>query len=503
MTGSLLVRRARLVPVDRPAAHAGPVDVLVRDGVVVAVAPELDDSGHPALEADGRWLAPGLWDHHVHLAQWARTRLRLDVSGTASPAEVVARVAARLAGQPEEPVLVGFGYRSGPWDRQPTVAELDAVAGPRPVVLISGDAHNGWLSSAALALLGVPARQGALDENDWFPVLARLSDLPMDRAADEQAYAAAVADAAARGVVGVTDMEFGRAYVEWPERVSRGVRSLRARPATYLDTLEAVLAAGLRTGQPLPGGEGLVTMGPLKIISDGSLNTRTAYCHEPYRDAADLDLPRGKLNVPTDELVEVMRRAHAKGLSTAVHAIGDAAVGAALDAYAASGARGSIEHAQLLGPGDPSRMAALGVTASVQPAHLLDDRDVTQRYWPDRAERCFVLATLWRAGVRLALGSDAPVARLDPWLAMAAAVHRSADERAPWNPAESLTPAQALAASTDGAGTVGVGSRGDLVLLEADPLAPAEDSAGAAATLREMRVAATILGGRPTYCALP
>ncbi|HQR28276.1 MAG TPA: amidohydrolase, partial [Nocardioides sp.] len=68
---------------------------------------------------------------------------------------------------------------------------------------------------------------------------------------------------------------------------------------------------------------------------------------------------------------------------------------------------------------------------------------------------------------------------------------------------ESLTPAQALAASTDGAGTVGVGSRGDLVLLEADPLAPAEDSAGAAATLREMRVAATILGGRPTYSALP
>ena len=143
-------------------------------------------------------------------------------------------------------------------------------------------------------------------------------------------------------------------------------------------------------------------------------------------------------------------------------------------------------------------MGRLGVVASVQPAHLLDDRDVTAACWPDRAERCFMLRSMLDAAVALALGSDAPVSPLNPWLAMAAAVHRSADEREPWNPAEALTPAQALAASTDGATTVAVGSPADLVLLDADPLAAAEDSAAAGAALRAMpvAVAATLVGGR-------
>jgi predicted amidohydrolase YtcJ len=148
---------------------------------------------------------------------------------------------------------------------------------------------------------------------------------------------------------------------------------------------------------------------------------------------------------------------------------------------------------------DTVRMSRLAVTASVQPAHLIDDRDVTHRCWPDREDRCYMLRTLLDAGARLAFGSDAPVAPLDPWLAMAAAVHRSGDEQEPWNPAESLTPAQALAASTDSAHTVGVGTPGDLVLLDSDPLAPAEDTAAAARTLRDMQVAATVLAGRPTH----
>ncbi len=170
-----------------------------------------------------------------------------------------------------------------------------------------------------------------------------------------------------------------------------------------------------------------------------------------------------------------------------------------LDAFTASGARGAIEHAQLVGREDLPRMARLGLVASVQPAHLLDDRDVTHQSWPDRADRCFPLRSLLDAGVELALGSDAPVAPLDPWLAMAAAVHRSGDDREPWNPAESLTPAEALAASTDGQTTVGVGSRGDLVLLEADPLAPSRSTEQAATTLRETRVGLTTLAGRITY----
>lgn len=92
---------------------------------------------------------------------------------------------------------------------------------------------------------------------------------------------------------------------------------------------------------------------------------------------------------------------------------------------------------------------------------------------------------------------------LDPWLAMAAAVHRSGDARGPWNPAEALTARQALAASTDGRGTLAVGHPGDLVLLDADPTAGLGDSAAVARHLRSVRVAATLLGGRPAHQVPP
>ena len=106
------------------------------------------------------------------------------------------------------------------------------------------------------------------------------------------------------------------------------------------------------------------------------------------------------------------------------------------------------------------------------------------------------------AGVTVVLGSDAPVSPLDPWLAMAAAVHRSTEGEEPWVPRESLTAAEALAASTDGRGTLAPGSRGDVVLLSDDPVRDVGDSAATAAHLRSIHVDATVVAGRPTHLAL-
>jgi predicted amidohydrolase YtcJ len=439
------------------------------------------------------------------MTQWAQTRLRVNLSGTSSPAEVARRVADHVAQLPAgqtSSLVTGTGYRLATWPEQPTVGTLDEVSGDHPVILISGDAHNGWLNSRALRLLGVPARDGALEENEWFGVFSRIAELPGAQEGLEDAYRQAVLDAAAQGVVGIVDLEFGRGHSDWPERFARGIDKLRARTAIYPDRLEEVIAAGLRSGQHLPGGGGLLTMGPLKIISDGSLNTRSASCFEPYADAASLEFPNGKQNYSLTELTTLMGRAQQAGLQVALHAIGDAAVAIGLDAFSATKATGSIEHAQLVRRQDIQRMAKLRVRASVQPAHLLDDRDVTTQCWPDRADRCFPFQSMVRAGVTLAMGSDAPVAPLDPWLAMAAAVHRSADERQPWNPAEALTAAQALDASTDGQATIGPSSRGDVVLLDDDPLRDVGDSAAIAAHLNQIRVAATFLAGRPTHLTL-
>ena len=503
---STLIRGARLVPVGLPAPAGELVDIRIRDGRVREVAAGLRPEGEEqVVDAAGRWAVPGLWDQHVHMLQWAQTLARLDVSGTCAPAQVVRIVGEHIAALPTSrpgPVVHGYGYRSATWARKPTVAELDAVSGECPVILVSGDGHNGWLNSRALELLGVPPRTGALEEYEWFAVFSRLGELPGGEQETEAGYRRSVAEAAAKGVVGITDFEFGPGYRDWPQRLAGGVDQLRVRTATYPDRLEEVIAAGLRTGQELPGGDGLLTMGPLKIISDGSLNTRTAYCCEPFADAESLEFPRGKQNHPLRELITLLHRAHECGLEIALHAIGDAAAAAALDAFAATGATGSIEHAQLMRWQDITRTGRLGVRASVQPAHLLDDRDVTAQCWPDRADRCFALRSMLEANVTLAMGSDAPVARLDPWLAMAAAVHRSADEREPWNPAESLTVAESLAASTDGQTTVAPGNRGDVVLLDDNPLRPVGDSSAVGRHLREMRVSATFLAGRATHLAI-
>ena len=195
-------------------------------------------------------------------------------------------------------------------------------------------------------------------------------------------------------------------------------------------------------------------MGPLKVISDGSLNTRSAWCEHPYADGSGSGAP----NQSPAELRALMTRATEHGLETAIHAIGDAACHDVLAAYEETGARGSMEHAQLMTRADVALMGRLGVRASVQPAHLLDDRDVTELIWPDRADRCFPLRWMVEDGVPMAFGSDAPVSPLDPWLAIAAAVHRSADDRPAWHGEQALTPREALAASVDGQGSVHAGA---------------------------------------------
>jgi predicted amidohydrolase YtcJ len=191
--------------------------------------------------------------------------------------------------------------------------------------------------------------------------------------------------------------------------------------------------------------------------------------------------------MPQQELEALLRRAVDVGLAPVVHAIGDAAVGVALDAFEATGTRGRIEHAQLVADADLPRFATLGIVASVQPGHLLDDRDVAERHWPGRTGRAFPLRSLLDAGGALAFGSDAPVAPLDPWVAIRAAVDRAPGGE-PWHPEQRIAPAEALAASTRGRLRPVAGDAADLVLVEQPVERMAADD-----------VAATLIAGRFTH----
>jgi predicted amidohydrolase YtcJ len=298
-------------------------------------------------------------------------------------------------------------------------------------------------------------------------------------------------------VVGITDYEMRWNRDDWTRRSADGAFPVRVAFGVYPQHLDRAIDEGLRTGELVPGTGGLVTVGGAKVITDGSLNTRTAWCFDPYPGLEGHEHPAGLATVPYDELVPLMTRAHAAGLSPAVHAIGDRANARVLDAFEAVGCRGSIEHAQLLRHEDVARFARLGIVASVQPEHAMDDRDVADRYWAGRTDRAFMLAELAAAGVDLALGSDAPVSPLDPWVAIAAAVGRTRGGREPWHPEQAIDVRAALAASTNGAGAeVRVGGLADLAVVELDPFAATLDE------LRAMPVAATFLGGRATFSTL-
>jgi predicted amidohydrolase YtcJ len=487
-----VLRNVRVVELGQGPGWAGPVDVVIEQGTVQNIGHALDRPlGIEEYDAAGRWLIPGLWDHHVHLAQWTARGQRLDLSGTDSPEHALAVVRDHLARHPGP--LVGYGHRIGLWTTDPTVAMLDAVAPDVPVVLIAGDAHHAWLNSRALGRLGLTPREGVVAENEWYDAYTRIETV-VEPDVSPAAYRRALDQAAALGITGLVDLERGQSAADWESRDS----PVRVRVATYADGLDATIAAGLRTGDVLPGSPEQITMGPLKIISDGSLNTRTAWCCEEYADGSGTGAP----NQSSAELTGLLDRAHTHGLEVATHAIGDQALRDALTAYDLSGALGSIEHAQLVRRDAVPELARLQLRASVQPAHLLDDRDVTEELWPDRAERCFAFRWMLDEGVEVAFGSDAPVSPLDPWLAMAAAVHRSADDRPAWHPEQALTPREAVAASVDGQGSVHAGMPADLVLLDADPLVQLGDTAETAAQLRRMPVSLTLVGGAVVHSTL-
>lgn len=468
-----------------------PVDIFVANGRIDDIAPTgaIRARGE-VLDADGGWAVPGLWDNHVHSVQWALETERVSLAGAGSAAEA-ARImhAAPLLADGRR---VGSGFRDALWPDQPTLEVLDAATGVLPTYLINADVHSVWLNSAALEREGYRSSDGVLRETDAFEISRRLN--AVDPAHSDRAVMRAGERAAARGVTGIVDFDMAWNAEAWPRRVAAGFAAHRVEFAIYPFDLDRAIAAGLRTGEALedesvpPGPLDLVRVGPLKVISDGSLGTRTAACSHAYPgDGTDF----GTLTVPPKELTALLTHAAGAGLAVAVHAIGDRATTSALDAFTISGATGTIEHAQLVRHADLVRFARLGIIASVQPQHALDDRDLVGVHWAGQMGISHPLASLRDAGAVLRFGSDAPVAKLDPWHAISAAVSRTDGIREAWHPEERLTLDQALEASVRSA--LRPGEPADIVLCAEDP--------GTASTqrLREMPVVATMSAGRVTH----
>jgi len=456
---------------------AGGVDV--REG-------EIDTVGHERVDLDGRCVLPGFTDSHVHFLEWALERTRLDLTSAASLYEAL-RMIAEVPAQSEW--LQGHGWLSARWgDGGPTAAALDTVTGDRPAALWAHDHHTLWVNSAAMAATGVHSADGVFQEWDaWrFP----LPDATWAERA--KAVTAGMLEANARGVVCVHDMQARGGREIWQHLDADRRLRLRVAMSVPLDDLGGARALELRTGF----GSRLLRVGPVKAFMDGTLGSRTAWMLDGS----------GERLLSEDDLADGIAEATACGLAVAVHAIGDGANRAALNAFHRTRElwqqallRPRIEHAQCLDDADLPRFAELGVIASVQPVHATSDRDLADEIWGERAAKGYRTRDLLDSGAHVVFGADPPIEELDPMAAIQAAVHRTLDDREPWHPAQRIPVADAISCHTAAAayavgeerrrGCLLPGLEADLVVLDTDIVAHPERIAGA-------RVVATMLAGR-------
>ena len=499
--------------------------VIGSDGKIVQVLRRGDK--RPArpdylVDGKGRVLMPGLIDGHAHVISIGLAALTLDLSDTKSLAEAQARITAYAAAHPERPWIIGSGWNQETWKlgRFPTAADLDAVVKARPVWLTRVDGHAGWANSAALAAAGVTAaskdpvggrieRIGATQApagvlvDKAMPLIKKL--VPALRPADlDTALAAAQDMLLARGVTAAADMftsiENWQAY-----RRAGDTGTLRIRIMAYAGGTDAMqLIGGGGPGTWLY--EDRLHLNGVKLFMDGALGSRGAWLKTPYADAPKTTgLP---IYTPA-QLRNLMSRAAMDGFQVAVHAIGDAANGAVLDAVEElsltykGDRRWRIEHAQIIDPADIARFGKLGVVASMQPVHQTSDRLMADaRLGPGRLSGAYAWKSLATAGSVLAFGSDAPVEAPDPFAGLAAATTRQGPDSEPfggWQPQERIPLEQALAAYTTGAayagfaenkfGRLAPGLRADFLLVDRDP------TLSSASELRDTKVIETWVGG--------
>jgi hypothetical protein len=269
-----------------------------------------------------------------------------------------------------------------------------------------------------------------------------------------------------------------------------GTLDLRVNSNIAAHQLPHLAALGLRSGF----GDSFLRLGHVKIFADGSLGSRTAWMLEPFTPQTPAEQPNyGVVVTPPEEMAAEFRQAHELGFPISVHAIGDRANRVVLDLFEELATLPPlpiphrIEHVQTIHPHDLLRLARLNITASVQPIHATDDRDLVNLYWADRGPNTYAFRSLHATGARLVFGSDAPVANPNPFLGIHAALirRRPHDPRPSWQAQERLQLAPILQAYTlraahatgwhDAIGSLTPGKYADLIVLDRDIFALAQE----------------------------
>lgn len=486
------------------------------------------------VDLSSRLVLPGLTDSHFHYYDWALSRRWLNLTTAASLLDVREQVANAASKIPPGQWILGRGWNETNWlvPQMPDRADLDDVAPAHPVILWRSDMHLAVASSLALqraAISGdtVAMRDGVIDHDPSGQPTGVLRELainlvskvipPPGEGESVQAMRDGFSFLHHLGLTGVHDYRImggadgPPAFRAWQRLQATSELAMRVWMNLPGERLDETVSLGLRTGL----GDPYFRIGHLKFFSDGSQGARTAWMLEHYEDA-DLGLPL----IPPAELADAVRRADRAGLSVAIHAIGDRANREVLDIFerltrderpsvtASPAAPHRIEHVQMIQTGDIGRLARLGVVSSVQPIHITDDIHMVEASVGPRAHLAYRFRDMIDAGVKLALGSDCPVADPNPLWGIHAAVTRQRRDGTPpggWYPEQRITVAEAVWGYSMGPalvsgreaelGSLTPGKLADIVVLDCDiyTIPPME--------IAQAQVAMTLFDGQIVYSA--
>jgi predicted amidohydrolase YtcJ len=500
-------------------------DSIVAIGDMSTIKPWIGKSTKTTAADTSNLIVPGFIDSHTHFIDGGLKLSSVQLRDAKTPQEFIRRIAAFA-----KTVKPGKWITGGSWDHQnwggelPERSWIDSVTKDNPVWINRLDGHMLLANSLALKLAGVTDQvkdvkggeiirkngkiTGLLKDNAK-EMVNQINPLPDDEQKDA-ALEAAMQYVASNGITSIASLigtGYGNYFDVYNRAKEKGKLITRIYAVSELENWKALADQIKAKGK----GDKWVKFGGVKGFVDGSLGSHTAAFMHPFTDApAD----SGFFVISEDLLYKRLKSADSAGLQLLVHAIGDKSIHTLLNVYEriekADGPRDRrmrMEHAQHISPADLPRFAKLGVIASVQPYHAIDDgRWAEKVIGHERAKTTYAFRSLLDAGAKITLGSDWFVAPASPMLGIYAAVtRRTLDDKNPngWIPDQKITVEEALKGYTIQAayatfdeqhkGSLKAGKLADYVILEKDitKIDPVK--------IKDVKILSTVVGGKEVY----
>lgn len=465
------------------------------------------------IDASGMTVLPGFIDSHCHMLFGGLVAESVDLIGSRSVHEILARIRERVARVDAGEWIHGFGFSVHELRerRHPTRHELDRAAPRNPVWITTDSAHSSSTNSLAFAIVDLPAetegieRDGSgdptgvyLNDHANIPARQRVFGFLGDEQAERMFHTIA-RRAVTKGITTVHALEGSKIEGDRDIDIMLRVRSgLPLRTVTFYETFDVSRAKAL-------GVHGIGGCG--RMCLDGMPNTFSAALLRPYTDAPN---QTGTLNHANEKIGRFVAQAYEHGLQISIHAMGDAAIQQILDAYevaqrrhAGARMRHRIEHFHVPTNEQIGRAASLCVGLGMQPvfSHLWGGRSGVffERYGEQRYRRIDRYRDLLRAGTMVACGSDIPVHPAEPFLWVQLLVANPIDHEQSVTVEDALrmcTVNGAWAAFEEGKkGTIESGKYADLIIVDRDPFSTPTEEIG------KIQVHMTLVGGKVAYAA--